>query len=94
MDSERVSKTGLKKKNFKDYEDAAGKVDDSSGDYDGGMLTDDTNDNGDDVYKYDISAVHRAALWQFESWKRDLWVPRGRPAQVYNARGGDRHDDQ
>ena len=38
MDSERVSKTGLKKKPFKDCEDAAGKVDDSSGGYDGGML--------------------------------------------------------
>ena len=38
MDSERVSKTGLKKKPFKDCEDGAGKVDDSSGDYDGGML--------------------------------------------------------
>ena len=50
--------------------------------------------NGDDVYKYDISAVHRAALRQFESWKRDLRLPRGRPAQVYNSRGGDRHDDQ
>ena len=38
MDSERVSKTGLKKKPFKDCEDGAGKVDDSSGDYDGDRL--------------------------------------------------------
>ena len=37
MDSERVSKTGLKI-TFKDCEDDASKVDDSSADCDGGML--------------------------------------------------------
>ena len=37
VDSERVSKTGLKI-TYKDCEDDARKVDDSSGDYDGGML--------------------------------------------------------
>ena len=37
MDSERVSKTGLKI-TYKDCEDDARKVDDSSGDCDGGML--------------------------------------------------------
>ena len=37
MDSERVSKTGLKIP-FNYCEDGAGKVDDSSGDYDGGVL--------------------------------------------------------